>query len=165
MADSSQVRSQLNVFLQSKTASRLKNTLFNVMPTLELFFGLTGDKKAADGLGRPKSGNLAIGRVNEISRPQRETLFKERTYLPIVQVSKPSTSDVKAMGDYDNNPVVENWDTTNAPMKRFKQPRFRFARFKMPYKVPHSEVRSAMASATAPRARRPAPWAASTTSR
>lgn len=148
MADSSQVRSNLNVFLQSKTASRVKNTLFNKMPTLELLFGLNGSKKDADGLGRPSSGNLAIGRVNEIGRPQREKLFKERVYLPIIQATKPSTTDVKAMGDYDSDPVVDAWDTTNAPMKRFKQPRFKFARFKMPYKVPHSEVRTAMTSAT-----------------
>lgn len=148
MADSSQVRSELNIFLQKRTASRLKNTLFNAMPTLDFLFSLNGDKKSADGLGRVQAGNLAIGRVNEVSRPKREKLFIEREYLPIVQTTKPDKTDVQDMTDYDADPVVPNWDTTNKPLSRFKQPRFKFSRKKMPYKVPHSEVRTAKNSAT-----------------
>lgn len=149
MPDSAQVRSELQVFLQKKVAKRVKNTLFNAMPTLDFMFSLNGSKKDADGLGRVTAGDsIAIGRVNGVSRPQRERLFREREYLPTVQISKPSTSEVKAMSDYDKDPTVLNWDTTNAPMKRFKQPRFKFARFKMPYKIPHSERRTAIASSS-----------------
>jgi hypothetical protein len=146
MADSTQVRTQLSVFLQRKVASDVKNTLFNIMPTLEFFCALNGDKEGASGLGRPQAGMFAVGRINGVSRPRKATVQAHREYLPIVQTTKPSKTERKAMTDYDSDPVVPSWDTTNAPMKRFKQPRFKFARFKMPYKIPHSELRTVMNS-------------------
>jgi hypothetical protein len=142
MADSAQIRSELNVFLQRKVASRVKNTLFNKMPTLDFLFSLNGSKKDADGLGRPTGDMLAIGRINGASRARRETVVAQREYLPVVQVSKPSKSDLKRMADYDTTPEVNNWDTTNAPAKRFKQPRFKFARGQMPFVIPHTDLRT-----------------------
>lgn len=149
MADSTQVRSALNIFLQRKTGETVKNTLFNKMPTLGFLFALNeGGKKNADGIGRPASGNLSVGRINGASQPRRPRLFKEREYLPLIQISKPSKSDVKRMTDYDNDPSVGDWDSTGKPLGRFKQPRFKFARLKMPWKVPHSELRTALSSPT-----------------
>jgi hypothetical protein len=78
----------------------------------------------------------------------REKAFAAREYLPIIQTTKPSKADAKAMTDYDNDPVVDNWDTTNSVLGRFKQPRFKFSRRKMPYKVAHSEIRTAKANAS-----------------
>lgn len=147
MADSDQVVSGLNVFLQKRTAKRVKSLLFSILPTFEFLFALAGDKNGADGLGRPRSP-IAVGRINEVSRPMRENLMSARTYMPIVQTTAPSTADAKPMSDYDSQPVVPNWDTTNAPMKRFKQPRSCFSRLMMPYKIPHSEVRTARSNGT-----------------
>lgn len=148
MADSAQVRSELQIFLQRKTAQRVKSTLFNVSPMFDFLFGLNGQKKGADGLGRPEAGNLAIGRINEASRPMREKMFAAREYLPIAATTAPSEADVKIMGDYDSAPTVPNWDTTNKPLSRFKQARFKLCRWSMPYKVPHSEVETAQANSS-----------------
>lgn len=142
MADSTQVRSALQVFLQRRIAQRVKNTLFNKMPWLDFMFSLNGNKKDADGLGRPVGGGLAVGRINEVGRPQLEKMMREREYLITVQTTKPSSADAKRMADYDNDPMVLNWDTTNAPGKRFKQPRARFARLKMPYVIPHTDLKT-----------------------
>lgn len=142
MADSSEIRTGLAAFLQSKASKRLKNTLFNVMPTLEFFFALAGDKKDADGLGRPKSG-IVLSSLG-VAKAQTERLMAERIYLPTIQTTKPSASDQKVMTDYDNDPTVPAWETTNAPLSRITQPRFKFCRIKMPYKIPHSEVRTAI---------------------
>jgi hypothetical protein len=147
MADSDQIRSGLQIFLQRKASTRVKNTLFKAMPTFDFLTGLNGDKKSADGLGRIEAGNLAIGRINGVSRPMKEKLFREREYLPIVQISKPSKSELKDMTDYDNNPTVPAWDTTNRTLARFVQPRFKFSRVKMPCKIAHSEKRTAEANA------------------
>jgi hypothetical protein len=143
MANSSEVRTQLAVFLQKKSASILRNTLFNIMPTLGFFFALNGDKEGADGLGRPRDGVFTTG--VETARARREKLMAERIYMPVIQTTKPNKADAKAMADYDNDPVVPAWDTTNAPLNRITQPRFKFARKKMPFKIPHSEVRTAKA--------------------
>jgi hypothetical protein len=145
MANSTQIREDLAIFLQSRTSTRLKNTLFSIMPTLEFFFALNGDKTGADGLGRPKSSILVSSFGT--AKAQQAKMFAERVYLPIIQTTKPDKTDIKAMSDYDNDPVVPNWDTDNKPLSRFKQPRFKFARLKMPYKVPHSEIRTAKVSA------------------
>src|SRR5205814_1530530 len=76
-----------------------------------------------------------------------------REYLPIIATSAPSEADTKIMSDYDNDPAVPLWDVSassggNAPLTRFKQARFKFCRYKMPYKVPHSERDTAKANAT-----------------
>jgi hypothetical protein len=145
MADSSEIRSGLAAFLQKKASKRLKNTLFNVMPTLEFLFALAGDKDGADGLGRPKTG-IVLSQLG-VAKAQTQKLMAERVYLPTIQTTKPSVTDIKAMADYDNDPTVPAWETTNAPLSRITQPRFKFVRHKMPYKVPHSEVRTAQNSA------------------
>jgi hypothetical protein len=148
MIDSTQIRTNLNVFLQTKVSQRLKNTLFNVMPTLEFIFALNGgDKTGPDGLGRPKT-SVMVGALNGVAESRRESIFNERVYMPTVQKSIPATSEVKSMGDYDQDPTVSNWTTTNAPLKRFVNPRFKFARKKIPYKIPHSELRTAKAGGT-----------------
>jgi hypothetical protein len=146
MADSSEARSGLAVFLQKKASKRLMNTLFNVMPTLEFMFALSGDKTGPLGLGRPKTDILKAAR-GSVADAQRLKIMVEREYKPIIQTTKPSKTEVKSMTDYDNDPSVPAWETTNATLGRFKQPRFKFARKKMPYKVAHSEVRTARDSA------------------
>lgn len=149
MADSAQTRSGLQIFLQKKASKRLRNTLFTVMPLLELFFALhDGGKDGADGLGRPKMDPGFSAPIVGKGGVKREKIFKEREYLPTIQVSKPDKTEVKKMADYDVDPTVPNWTTTNAPLGRFKQPRFKFSRSKMPYKVPHSEIRTAQDGAT-----------------
>jgi hypothetical protein len=149
MADSAQVRTQLQIFLQKRSAKRVKNTLFNVMPLLEFFFALSGDKEGADDLGRPKSTGIMIGALSGVAKVRREKIYAEREYLPIIQTTAPAESEVKSMSDYDSDPTVVNWSTDNAPLKRFKQPRFKFARKKIPYKIPHSDVRTARSGAGA----------------
>jgi hypothetical protein len=153
MADSTQVRTELQIFLQRKVSKRVRSTLFSVMPTLDFLFGLNGQKMASEGLGRPQAGNLAIGRITGASRPQQEKLFAAREYLVTQATSAPSEGDAKVMGDYDNDPTVPNWDVSassggNKPLSRFKQARFKMCRLKMPWKVPHSEVRTAQSNAT-----------------
>lgn len=146
MADSSQVLSQVGVFLQKKVAQRVRSTLFNIMPTLEFMFALNGgDKTGSEGLGRPKSG-IMVGALNGVANARREKIFAERQYGITIQTTAPSTSEVKSMSDYDSDPTVPDWSNTGAPLKRFKQPRFKFARKKIAYKVPHSEMRTAVTS-------------------
>lgn len=153
MADSTQVRSDIQVFLQRKTAARLKNLLFTKMPTLEFFFALSEEsKKDADGLGRPGAGDLAIGRANGISAPRKAKMFAERVYMPIQQISKPAKTEAKSMTDYDSAPVVPAFGTTNKNFSRFKQSRFHFSRKSMPYKVAHSEIRTAKSGSGSPEA-------------
>jgi hypothetical protein len=146
VADASDIRSGLAVFLQKKAATTLKNTLFNAMPTLEFFFALSGDKTGADNLGRPKA-DVMVSSLKGVSQAQKIKIYAERSYLPLAQITKPSKSEVQAMTDYGSDPTVPSWDTTNRPLERFKQARFSFSRKKMPYKVPHSERRTAIQSA------------------
>lgn len=143
--DSAQTRSGLQIFLQKKASKRLRNTLFTIMPVMEMFFGLAGatGKEGADGLGRPKTDAGFVAPVIGKGSINREKIIKEREYLPLIQTTKPSKTEVKKMGDYDSDPTVPNWNTTNRPLGRFKQPRFKFSRSKMPYKVPHSDIRTA----------------------
>lgn len=153
MADSSQVRTELQIFLQRKSASRVKSTLFQISPFYDFMFAQNGHKKDADNLGRPTAGNLAIGRINGVSSPMREKLFAAREYLPIITTSAPSETEVKIMGDYDSDPTVPNWDVSassggNKVLSRFKQARFKFCRYKMPCKVAHSERDTAVSNAT-----------------
>ncbi len=143
MSDSAQVLSGIQSFLQRKTADTAKSTLFEAMPTFELFTGLTGGKQNADGLGRLSSGMLSFGRINGASASRRLNLENNREYLPLIQVTKPSKGDAKDMDDYDFVPVVPNADTTNRTLQRFKQPRFKFARTIMPAKIWHSEMETA----------------------
>jgi hypothetical protein len=144
MANSAEIREGLAAFIQKKASKRLKNTLFNVMPTLEFFFALSGDKNGADGLGRPKSG-LVISSLGT-AQARKEKMMAERVYLPMIQTTAPSQTDEKGMTDYDNDPVVADWEA-NSPLSRFTQPRFKFCRRKMPYKIPHSDIRTAISSA------------------
>lgn len=147
MANTTDVRSDLQVFLQKKTASRVKSTLFNIMPTLEFFFALNGDKKAADGLGRPQTDPRIKQTISGVGAPMREKMFAEFQYLPIIDTIAPSTAEAKVMSDYDTVPQVPNWTTTNRPLLSFVQPVFKFCRILMPYKVPHSDVRKVKRSA------------------
>lgn len=143
MSNSAQVRTALNVFLQRKSSNRVINTLFNAMPTLQMMLMLAdGDKAGPVGLGRQKT-NVMFGAMSGLSKAQQVKIFAEREYLPIVQTTKPSKSEVKPMDDYDSDPTVPSFDSTNSTLGRFTQPRFKFARKKMPYKVAHSEVRTA----------------------
>jgi hypothetical protein len=144
MANTADVRESLQVFLQKKASTRVKNTLNNIMPFFEFLTAKTGDKTGADGLGRPKSG-LVISGV-ESAKARTERMFAERIYYPLVQTSNPTQGDEKSMTDYDNDPVASNWET-ESPLSRFTQPAFKFVRRKAPYKVPHSEVRTAKATA------------------
>lgn len=143
MSNSAQVRTALNVFLQRKSSNRVINTLFNAMPTLQMMLQLAdGDKAGPVGLGRQKT-NVMFGRLAGLDKSKQVKIFAEREYLPIVQTTKPSKTEVKPMGDYDSDPTVPNFDSTNSTLGRFTQPRFKFARKKSPYKVAHSEVRTA----------------------
>lgn len=146
MANSSEFRSGLSVFLQKKASKRLKNLLFNAMPTVEFFFALSGDKTGADGLGRPKS-HVMVSALNGVAGATREKIMAEREYKPLVQTTKPSKTEVKKMTDFDSDPTVPAFDTTNDTLSWFSQPRFKFSRTKMPYKVAHSNVRTAKSSA------------------
>lgn len=152
MANSAQIREALNIFLQRKTASRAVDTLYNKMPTLELFFKLNGHKEGPFGLGGQKVGDLAIGRINGASAPRRENLFKAREYLPLIKTTKVDKTQAKDMDDYDNDPVVPDWDGASKPLGRFTQPRFKFSRIKMPWAVPHSEMETASPGSGSPEA-------------
>jgi hypothetical protein len=149
MADSSQVRSNLNVFLQSKTAERLKNTLFNKMPTLELMFGLTGDKKGADGLGRP-TVRQPRHRPRQRDLAAQARAVVQGAHLP---ADRPDQQAVhrRRQGDgrlrqRPGGRRLGHHERADEALQAAAVPKF--ARFKMPYKIPHSEVRSAMNSAT-----------------
>lgn len=148
MADSAQVREKLNIFLQKKSGTRVGNTLTQILPTFELFFALNGDKDGPFGLGRPRTDPRSKPMVSGRGSINREKLLAEREYLPITKVTKASKADAKATTDYDNDPAVPEWDTTNKPLGRYKQPRFKFHQLSMPFKVPHSEIRTAKAGAS-----------------
>lgn len=146
MANSAQFRQGTAAFLQKKASTQLRNFLTKKMPTLEMVLAINGDKDGATGLGRPRtdkdgkpSSIIASGR----GAFNREKIVAEREYLPTIQATKPSKADVKRMATRDNDPTVPAWDTTNAPLGRIKQPRFKFARLKMPYKVPHYDIKIA----------------------
>jgi hypothetical protein len=143
MANTADPRVGLAAFLQKRSGATVKNTLFNIMPTLGFFFALNGDKEGADGLGRPKDNVFSTGVAT--ARARREKIMAERWYMPVIQTTAAAKSDVKSMSDYDTDPTVASWATTGAPLSRITQPVFKFARFKMPYIIPHSEVRTAKA--------------------
>jgi hypothetical protein len=144
MANSAQFRQGVQAFVQRKSSTHLKNFLTKKMPTLEMILAINGDKDGADGLGRPRTDPKSKPILSGRGSVKRESIVAEREYLPTIQTTKPAKTDVKRMRDRDNDPTVPNWDTTNAPLDRIKQPRFHFARMKMPYKVPHSDIRTAM---------------------
>jgi hypothetical protein len=146
MADSDLVRNEIDIFIRQKSAKRVKNTLFDAMPTLDWILTINGHKKGADGLGRVStSPGMMVGAHNGVANVNRQKIFAERKYRPLIQKSKPSKTEIKRMTDHDNDPVVPNWDTTNKTLSRFTSPFFHFTRYKMPYKVAHSDIRTVLA--------------------
>jgi hypothetical protein len=142
MANSSEVRTGISQFLQKQGAKRAKSLLFNLTPTLDFLFMLAGTKTDADGIGRPKSDAM-LAALKGVAQAKKLSIYAAREYLPLIHTYAPSTSSVKAMSDHDSNPVVSDWDSTGRTLTWFKQPRVKFARFKNPWKVAHSDVRTA----------------------
>lgn len=147
MADSSEARSGIAVFLQKRMRKTLKSALFQVCPTLDFMFALSGDKEGIDNLGRPRSSVL-IG--TNTAKVRRESIMAEREYKWLTQLSDIGAGDAKVMSDYDANPSVSGWDSTQKTLDMFGEQRAKFCRIKMPYKVPDSEVRTAKGGSSTP---------------
>lgn len=116
------------------------------MPTLDWMWALSGDMTETKGVGRPKS-DAVLGKMPG-AKVNREKMMAERVYYPIINDWNPDTvisTDLKAMDDYDNNPTVQNWES-RGPLSGMKQPRAKFFRHKMPWKVPHTDERTAVPS-------------------
>ena len=142
MGDSSQLLTNINIFLQKRASKQVKSTLVNIMPTLQFIFAMNQmNKKTADGIGIPGTPILVSSFAT--ARAQQVQMFAAREYKPLVHHLMPTAADAKVMDDYDAKPVVLNGDTAGRVLTRFRQPRFKFVRLSMPFKVWHSEIETA----------------------
>lgn len=141
MANTGDVRSKLQVFLQKQASSYVISTLFPVMPLMGWFWGLNGDKQGHKGLGVPSPEGIVVSKVPS-AQARRQQMMSARQYMPVINTSVPTESDIKAMQDYDTDPVVSDAED-NSTLNRFTQPVFKFTRQKMPYQVWHSDTRTA----------------------
>jgi hypothetical protein len=138
-----QVRSALNVFLQRKVASRVKNTLFNAMPTLDFLFGLNGRRRTPTGSAGPTPAMLAIGRINTVSRARRETVAgptrvpSGRAGLEAVQLRHEADGRLR----HDARGCKLGHDQRARQAVQAAQI-FKFARGMMPFVIPHTDLRT-----------------------
>lgn len=146
MANSAQIFSAISAFVQEKGPRIVRDNVLDAMPTLDWMLALSGDMNEGEGVGRPDS-SLVIGKMPG-AKVNREKMMAERIYYPIIHDYNPDTiiaSDLKAMDDYDNNPQVTDWEN-RGPLSGFVEPRVKFFRHKMPWKVPHTDERTAVGS-------------------
>lgn len=141
MANTADVRSKLQVFLQKRASDYVISTIFPVMPAFGWLFAFNGDKQGFKGLGVPSADGVIATKI-PTAQARRQQMMSERQYMPVVNTSVPTESDIKAMQDYDIDPVVSD-AVDNATLNRFTQPVFKFTRQKMPYQVWHSDIRTA----------------------
>lgn len=144
MANTADLRTKLAVFLQKQASSYVISTLFPVMPLMGWLFAFNGDKTGHKGLGVPSPDGVIASRIPS-AQARRQSMMAARQYMPVIATSVPTESDIKAMTDYDTDPTVSDPEDQST-LSRFTQPVFKFTRQKMPYKVWHSEVRTAKAS-------------------
>ncbi len=146
MGNSAQVFSAISAFVQEKGPRIVRDNVLDAMPTLDWMWALSGDMTEGEGIGRPTS-SAVIGKMPG-AKVNREKMMAERVYYPILHQYNPDTiiaSDLKAMDDYDNNPTTTDWEN-RGPLSGFKEPRVKFFRHKMPWKVPHTDERTAVPS-------------------
>lgn len=146
MANSAQVFSAISAFVQEKGPTIVRDNVLDQMPTLDWFLALSGDMTEGEGVGRPES-SMVIGKMPG-AKVHREKMMAERVYYPIIHDYDPDAiiaSDLKPMDDYDNNPTVTDWEN-RGPLSGMIEPRVKFFRHKLPWKVPHSDERTAVPS-------------------
>lgn len=138
MADSSQIRNNLNALIQANLSSSLKNTGFNRLVLLYFLLGKDGQKEGAEGLGLPKTAVFVSG-VNT-AKARKQQILSAREYMPIIQNEFPDIDDGKVVGMYDTMPQRTDW-TNKTPAGYFTRPRFKWVERIEPYKVPNKEIR------------------------
>lgn len=154
MANQAAVRTGLPIFLQKKSASRVRSTLFDELVTFAFITSMTiaSQKVASEGLGIPQqissgpnasSTGIMISSL-QTSKVQMAKIFNEWEYRPLIKTSTLNASVGKDLGDYDNLPGVPNWET-NSLVQQFQQPVVHFARNSMPYSIPHTDIDTAVA--------------------
>lgn len=144
MANSAQVFTAISTFVQEKGPRIVRDNTLDNMPTLDWMWALSGDMNEGEGIGRPTS-SAVIGKMPG-AKVHREKMMAERVYYPILHDYNPDqiiASDLKAMDDYDNNPTVADWEN-RGPLSGFFEPRVKFFRHKIPWKVPHTDERTAV---------------------
>lgn len=141
MANTADVRTRLQIFLQKQASDYVVSTLFPVMPLMGFLWAFNGDKTGHKGLGVPSADGMVISKV-QAAHARQQSIMAARQYMPVIATSVPTESDVKSMSDYDTDPTVSN-PVDNATLNRFTQPVFKFARAKMPYQVWHSDINTA----------------------
>lgn len=139
MANSTQIRQATDIFFRKKGPDYVRNTIFNVMPTFELFFALQGGNTEGKGLGRPGSSVFLSGVPS--AKARRMAVTNQREYYPIIMTEAGDVEDTdeKSMSDRDFSPSVGDWED-KAPLNAFTEPRVRFVRRKRALKVPHSDI-------------------------
>ncbi len=147
MANSALAYAGYQVFLQKKSGKRLRNRIWNVMPTLYLLAGLTGNKSAETGLGAPDTSTSVIVSGTSTPSTTKEKMFAEVGYRPTIQYASNSSADGKTMGQYSSVPVRSN-GATNNPASYFIQPEFRFHERADAYEVPNDQIETIVANST-----------------
>lgn len=152
MSNSAEVLSGYQSFVQKITGSRVINTLSTIMPTFDFLMRMSGHHKGPFGLGRVEAGDLAFGRINGISRPNKEKMFRERIYEPIVKKTRPTDSGrIKKMAYRDSTAAVPHPSTGDSlVLERFIQPRFKLSRTQAAATIWHDDKRTAFSNATNP---------------
>jgi cell wall assembly regulator SMI1 len=149
MADSAKVRSGMDTLIAENWSSTVMDTLFNVMPKMQLFFGRNQNaKRGPIGLGIPDAGLVLTG-VKTAKTRMREIL-SARIYQPIIHHLLPSEGDGKVMGLTDNMPKRSGWENAS-PAKRFKRPAVKFCELSDPCKVPNEDIRNTKKAAAGER--------------
>lgn len=141
MANTSDLRTRLQIFLQKRASDYVRSAIFPVMPVMGWLWAFNGDKKGDKGLGVPSADGVIATRI-PTAKARKQQMMSERSYHPVINVSVPPEGDIKAMSDYDTDPTVTDGED-QATLSRFTQPCFKFTRQKMPYKIWHSDVRTA----------------------
>ncbi len=125
--------------MQKKSGKRLRNRLWNIMPTLYLLTGLTGQKPGEVGLGAPDTSSNILISSTQTDGTKKESMFTEAAYRPTIQYATPNLEDGKTIGQYSSMPVRSD-GATNNPAAYFIQPEFRFHERGEPWEVPNDQI-------------------------
>lgn len=147
MANSSTAYAGYQVFLQKKSGKRLRNRLFNIMPTLYLLTGLTGKKSQAFGLGAPDTSTNVLISGTKTASPNKEKMFAEVGYRPTIQYTSAAAADGKTIGQYSSMPTRTD-GANNNPANYFIQPEFRWHERAEPWEVPNDQIETIVANST-----------------
>jgi hypothetical protein len=140
MADSSKIRTGIDTLIAENWSNVVKDTLFNVMPSMQLFFARNANaKNSPDGLGIPDAGIVLAG--TKTAKTRMKEILSARRYQPFIHHSLPTETDGKVMTNADNMPTRSNWEQ-NSPVKRFKRPSVAWCEISDPMKVPNKDIRN-----------------------